>query len=205
MNYNSESGFETNGFYTERGFYSERYMDELKDEIVSLEFDYRNESRYELESKSIMNPHKRSPLVKEIMFDGVLRGIINKFLGNHFPIQSQLRFKPPLSDGFPYHQDDYWIQSGFGNTINVLVYIDESTIDNGCIYVLSKSHKPPFYEDRVYITAKPGDVTFFHNYVLHASDNNNSDKFRKNLLLSYVKEGCEFRKGGTAKREIIHV
>ena len=193
------SEYNTNGFYTERGFFSERHMDELRDEADSI-----------TQTKGLLflneiQIHKESPIIKEIIFDGVLRGMINKFIGNHIPIQSQLRFKPPSTDGFPYHQDDYWTQAGFGNTMNVLVHIDEATVDNGCIYVIPKSHKPPFHEDRVYITAKPGDVTFLHNYVLHASDNNNSDKFRKNLLLSYVKEGCEFRKGGTAKREIIHV
>ena len=129
--------------------------DELRDEIDSIGSDFSN----------IMHPHKKSPIIKEIIFDGVLRGMINKFIGNHFPIQSQLRFKPPLSDGFSYHQDDYWTQAGFGNTMNVLVHIDEATIDNGSIYVLPKSHKPPFHEDRVYITSKPGDVTFLHNYV----------------------------------------
>ena len=195
MNYNSEGRFETIGFYTERGFYSERYMDELRDEVSSFESDFSN----------IMHPHKKSPIIKEIIFDGVLRGKINRLIGNHCPIQSQMRFKPPASNGFPYHQDDYWTRAGFGNTVNVLVHIDEATIDNGCIYVLPKSHKPPFHEDRVYLTAKPGDVTFLHNHVLHGSDNNNSDKFRRSLLLIYVKEGCEFQKGENAKREIIHV
>ena len=185
--------FETNGFYTVRGFYGKRYMDELRDEIDSIGSDFSN----------IMHPHKKSPIIKEIIFDGVLRGMINKFIGNHLPIQSQLRFKPPSSDGFSYHQDDYWTQAGFGNTINVLVHIDEATVDNGCIYVLPKSHKPPFHEDRVYLTAKPGDITFLHNYVIHGSDNNDSNEFRRNLLLMYVKEDCEFEKGESAKREMI--
>ena len=158
--------FETNGFYTERGFFSERHMDELRDEVDSI-----------TQTKGLLflneiQIHKESPIIKEIIFDGVLRGMINKFIGNHFPIQSELRFKPPSTDGFPYHQDDYWTQAGFGNTINVLVHIDEATVDNGCIYVLPKSHKPPFHEDRVYLTAKPGDITFLHNYVIHGSDNN---------------------------------
>ena len=130
--------YKTNGFYTERGFFSESYMDTLRNEIDSIGLDFKDE----------MHPHKKSPIIKEIIFDGVLRGMVHKFIGNNIPIQSQLRFKPPSTTGFPYHQDDYWTQAGFGNTINVLVHIDEATIDNGCIYVLPKSHKPPFHEDR---------------------------------------------------------
>ena len=191
------SEYNTNGFYTERGFFSERYMDELRDEVDSI-----------TQTKGLLflneiQIHKESPIIKEIIFDGVLRGMINKFIGNHFPIQSELRFKPPSTDGFPYHQDDYWTQAGFGNTINVLVHIDEATVDNGCIYVLPKSHKPPFHEDRVYLTAKPGDISFIHNHVIHGSDNNDSNEFRRNLLLMYVKEDCEFEKGESAKREMI--
>ena len=30
------SEYNTNGFYTERGFFSERYMDELRDEVDSI-------------------------------------------------------------------------------------------------------------------------------------------------------------------------
>ena len=187
------SEYNTNGFYTERGFFSESYMDTLRDEIDSIGLDFMN----------IMHPHKKSPLIKEIIFDGVLSGLIHKFIGNNFPIQSQLRFKPPSTKGFPYHQDDYWTQAGFGNTINILVHIDKATVDNGCIYVLPKSHKPPFHEDRVYITAKPGDITFLHNHVIHGSDNNGSDEFRRNLLLMYVKKNCEFKKGDNAERKVI--
>lgn len=187
------SEYNTNGFYTERGFFSESYMNTLRNEIDSIGLNFKDE----------MHPHKKSPIIKEIIFDGVLRGMIHKFIGNNVPIQSQLRFKPPSTTGFPYHQDDYWTQSGFGNTINVLVHIDEATIDNGCIYVLPKSHKPPFHEDRFYLTAKPGDITFLHNYLIHGSYNNDSKKYRRNLLLMYVKQDTEYRKGASAGREEI--
>ena len=37
-----------------------------------------------------------------------------------------------------------------------------------------------FFSEKVYLTAKSGDITFLHNFILHGSDRNNSDKFRKN-------------------------
>jgi hypothetical protein len=77
--------YNTYGFYTERGLFSESYINNLREEIDSI--------GYELDIS--MHPHKTSRLVKEIMFDGVLRGMIHKFIGNNIPIQSQLRFKPP--------------------------------------------------------------------------------------------------------------
>jgi len=52
------SEYNTNGFYTERGFFSESYMDTLRDEIDSIGLDFMN----------IMHPHKKSPLIKEIIF-----------------------------------------------------------------------------------------------------------------------------------------
>ena len=45
------SEFETNGFYTERGFFSERHMGALRDEIDSIGLDFMDE----------MHPHKKSP------------------------------------------------------------------------------------------------------------------------------------------------
>ncbi len=46
-------------------------------------------------------------------------------------------------------------------------------------------------------------MTFLHNYLIHGSDNNNSEEYRRNLLLMYVKQNCEYRKGENAKREEI--
>jgi len=50
--------FEINGFYTERGFYSERYMDELRDEVDSI-----------TQTKGLLflneiQIHKESPIIK---------------------------------------------------------------------------------------------------------------------------------------------
>ena len=48
------SEFKTNGFYTERGFFSERHMGALRDEIDSIGLDFMDE----------MHPHKKSPRIK---------------------------------------------------------------------------------------------------------------------------------------------
>ena len=83
------SEYNTNGFYTERGFFSESYMNTLRNEIDLIGLNFKDE----------MHPHKKSPIIKEIIFDGVLRGMVHKFIGNNVPIQSQLRFKPPSTTG----------------------------------------------------------------------------------------------------------
>ena len=151
-----------------------------------------------------LHPHKNCPEVIKLIFDTKLNKIVTELLGgSHDAVQSQLRYKKPGDAGFPLHQDDFWTKAGFGKTLNILIHVDDATKENGCIYTYPKSHKPPFFSKKVNLEAKSGDVTFLHNYVLHGSDKNKSNTFRRNLLLMYVKKNTKYRSGKSAKRDII--
>tara|TARA_R100000005_G_C5002411_1_gene210040 strand:+ start:721 stop:1314 length:594 start_codon:yes stop_codon:yes gene_type:complete len=187
--------FEKKGFFTLRNFFTKEQMTNVNNDLEKIA-----DNNY----SDIIHPHNKSDEVKKLIFDKNLNDIVLEIFDCEYePVQSQLRYKKPKSEGFPLHQDDFWTQAGFGNTLNVLVHVDDADEENGCIFVYPKSHTPPFFSEKVYLTAKSGDITFLHNFILHGSDRNNSDKFRKNLLLMYVKDGVDYREGKSAKRQKI--
>jgi ectoine hydroxylase-related dioxygenase (phytanoyl-CoA dioxygenase family) len=189
------SDYNDKGFFTIRNFFTKKQMDEVKKDLIDIADE---------EYSDMIHPHEKSKEVRKLIFDKKLNKIVHQLFGCEFvAVQSQLRYKKPGSDGFPLHQDDFWTNAGFGNTLNVLVHVDDTDEKNGCIYTYPKSHKPPFFSEKVNLKASSGDITVLHNFVLHGSDKNISDKFRQNLLLMYVKKDIEYRAGKSAKRQII--
>jgi len=58
---------------------------------------------------------------------------------------------------------------------------------------------------KVYGTLKRGQVALLHSNVIHGSEPNNSQRFRRAFLTGYIKEGANFASGNHMKREPIDV
>ena len=125
---------------------------------------------------------------------------------------SKLIQKEPGTGGaWAWHQDyGYWYQNGLlypDKVCSVMVAVDKATQENGCLQVLSGSHKlgrvehiltgdqagaDMEYVDAacevmplVYVTLNPGDAVFFHSNLLHRSDQNKSANPRWALVSCY--------------------
>ena len=113
--------------------------------------------------------------------------------------KEKINFKMPGGDGFRPHQDS---QAGWEDYasyfINVMVCIDEATIDNGCLQLVSgyqnkglfREWEPLTEEDMagmnfVHYPTKPGDLVFFDCYVPHASEPNLTNKIRRLYFATY--------------------
>ncbi|MFQ5515425.1 MAG: phytanoyl-CoA dioxygenase family protein [Myxococcota bacterium] len=121
----------------------------------------------------------------------------------------KLNFKRPKGAPFPWHQDTpYW---AFGcqhldRLVSVLVYLDDATRENGCLWVIPGSHRHgvlPVFEDQgvlgrlytdlrradvgtpVALEAPAGSVLFFHGDLVHGSRSNRSPVSRRALVLTY--------------------
>jgi ectoine hydroxylase len=98
------------------------------------------------------------------------------------------------------------------NLLSVMVFLDRATLNNGCLMVISESHKwgrqehhpdevTTSYkqwcidrdtlakkvkeEDIQHITGKPGDVLFFDCNLVHGSGHNMSPLPRKTFIIAY--------------------
>lgn len=115
--------------------------------------------------------------------------------------KEKINFKMPGGDGFKPHQDS---QAGWQDYadyfISVLVCIDEATIENGCLQMVSGFQNQGLYRewepltdddmadmDFVHYPTKPGDIVFFDCYTPHASEPNLTDTTRRIYFATYNK------------------
>lgn len=126
--------------------------------------------------------------------------------------QAKLNAKEPFEGGsWEWHQDyGYWYEQNchYPDMGTMMLALDPSTKENGCLQVLAGSHRMGtvrhvFTEggqrcadpervgeimkvlDLVYCELEPGDALFFHCNLLHRSDRNRSDMRRWMLLDCY--------------------
>ena len=121
--------------------------------------------------------------------------LLHRIIGPDFiPCWESLVFKLPKNgSSVKWHRD--------GNTIrenhpifNVDIYMDHSTVDNGCVWVIPGSHLWGIEEaqkqiekgdenfdrpDAVPAEVEPGDILLHHTKVLHGSKINMSDTLRR--------------------------
>ena len=146
----------------------------------------------------------RSPRVVDTMED--------MFGGEVYHYHSKLTAKEPRVGGaWEWHQDyGYWYHNGcvYPYMASVMVALDHSTRDNGCLQVLRGSHlagrvdhgvlpgeqvgaDPRRVEqmlkqlELVYAEMAPGDGLFFHSNLMHRSDQNRSENRRWTVLFCY--------------------
>ena len=132
--------------------------------------------------------------------------------GEVYHYHSKLTAKEPRVGGaWEWHQDyGYWYHNGivFPLMASVMVALDKSTRENGCLQVVRGSHHVGRIEHGVlpgeqvgahpqrveeilkvlpvdYAELEPGDGLFFHSNVLHRSDQNRSDMRRWTVLMCY--------------------
>jgi ectoine hydroxylase-related dioxygenase (phytanoyl-CoA dioxygenase family) len=122
-----------------------------------------------------------------------------------------MMFKQPrLGGAWEWHQDyGYWYNNGclYPDMGSCMLAVNQATKQNGCLQVLSGSHKIGRVEhveigdqvgadpervaiaqqqcELVYCELEPGDGLFFHSNLLHRSDQNLSDAPRWSLICCY--------------------
>lgn len=138
------------------------------------------------------------------------------FVGEDHPelYTEKLNLKRPRCGGAnPLHQDyPYWVDSseGAAQIATTIVFLDDATTENGCLWVIPGSHRQGMWTTRtdgddvahneVDVTAHPdaeavavevgaGSTVSFGAFLADKSAPNTSDKQRRALLYSYQPAG----------------
>ena len=201
-------GYEKDGFLILKKFYSKdeiQQIDKWTAEIASKSEQPGKQMMYF--EKSLKNPSTRilnrienfSKFHKGFnkLFHGRIAKVTAKLIeDNAILFKEKINFKYPGGDGFKAHQDQ---QAGWGKYINfsisVMITVDRSKIDNGCIEIAAGQHKngligeewKPLENDLKYIKCPtdPGDIIFFDSYVPHRSSPNMSERPRRLIFATY--------------------
>jgi len=128
--------------------------------------------------------------------------------------QSQFIFKNPGVIGQPWHQDSYYFKFDKQPQVGVWVALSEATLENGCLWVAPGSHQSgEIFEhipdrrpaanrgyqeivsqdtsSKVSALMQPGDVLFFHSYLMHMSTDNVADYRRSAMVYHYGRAGTQ--------------
>ena len=123
-------------------------------------------------------------------------------------MQSMLFVKPPNFQGQAWHQDEFFIPTRDRSLIGAWTAMDDATIENGCLWVLPGSHRPGYlYPQRYHenpneldfawesygfddtgevpVEVTTGTLVFFNGYLLHRSQKNRGDAYRRVLVNHY--------------------
>lgn len=117
---------------------------------------------------------------------------------------SKLNMKPPkIGSVVDWHQDLSYYPLTNRDSLAVLLYLDDTTIENGCLKVLPKMHKgrllnhtkEGFFQGKITedfdlrgsidIEGKAGTAIFMNCMTPHASNINKSHRSRRTLIVSY--------------------
>ena len=222
-NFSSEiNDFKKDGFIIKRKLFSEK---EVKNIMKSLEsdplikqhmFDRDDSDGNSTLSVQWNNPGKSSYGVGARMKKMV--NVVEELLGGEvYHWHSKVTAKAAKEGGaWEWHQDyGYWYNHGclYPDMMSVMVALDKSTKENGCLQVLKGSHQigridhikmvkengdlGQVYADQerikwaetkhenIYCEMEPGDALFFHGNTLHGSGANKSEMRRWALLFCY--------------------
>ena len=160
---------------------------------------------------------------KALALDARIVDVVANLLGGDVDVfQSQFIFKNPSVIGQPWHQDSYYFRFDRQPQIGVWVALSEATLENGCLWVVPGSHKGPIFghepdrrpgankgyleivsEDtaaKIPVLMAPGDVLFFHSYLMHMSTDNVAKDRRAAMVYHYARAGtrAEFPEAAAA-------
>ncbi len=129
--------------------------------------------------------------------------------------QSQFIFKNPGVIGQPWHQDSYYFYFTQQPQVGVWVALSRATLQNGCLWVLPGSHRGKIHTHvpdrrpeankgyleivdqdvsaRIPVLMEPGDVLFFHSYLMHMSTDNEAGERRAAMVYHYGRAGTTVR------------
>ncbi|MCE9591416.1 MAG: phytanoyl-CoA dioxygenase family protein [Planctomycetes bacterium] len=165
----------------------------------------------------IHQPHFISPVMLKYVNHPVMCGALSQITAAHLPhwdgsvkcMQSMLFVKPPGFQGQAWHQDEIYIPTRDRSLVGAWIAMDDATIENGCLWVVPRSHKtgmlfdqrphnnPDEFDfagesygfnesDERPVEVKAGTVVFFNGYLLHRSRKNRSNVFRRVLVNHYM-------------------
>jgi ectoine hydroxylase-related dioxygenase (phytanoyl-CoA dioxygenase family) len=203
--------FKTNGFYHVRETLPEDLVDRLNAatdrEVEQMDEPIVWENRENRTPEGVRRLSKilhRDPVYLEAASHPIILDALEEILGPDIEIltnkHNHVMVKPGGAYPVPWHSGE---QPYNPTLITALIYMEEATIENGCIRLVPGSHNRPFRKDRrpqkqrddfrdsenyyrsVPIPMQRGGVLLFDDCCFHGSDANRTRHSRRSLTIGY--------------------
>lgn len=194
--------------------WGEEFLDDLPSEKRSWYIDGGIKAKTVL--RKLDNPHAHRAKVLSIAKHPRLVSLVESLVGEGVSVYfSQIFFKGPEGGGpKPAHQDNFYFgPTDIEGVITAWIAMDDSTLENGCLYFGDGTNLGPVYphiapKDEPFNLQLPseilnlqpmspapvpkGGVSFHHGNTFHQSSSNMSSKWRRACALHYVRNDVEF-------------
>lgn len=173
------------------------------DDIYDLEPGHTAE---EPRVRRIKKPHLVNPVFNEFLYSAKFKAVTQDLLGESVRLHgSKLNLKAPhFGSPVEWHQDWAFYPHTNDDVTAAGVMLDDTTVENGAMYVIPRSHKGPTYDHHgpdghfcgamdpeacgldfskaVACEGPAGSVSFHHVRAIHGSAQNTSNRARGLLL-----------------------
>jgi ectoine hydroxylase-related dioxygenase (phytanoyl-CoA dioxygenase family) len=132
-----------------------------------------------------------------IFCDSEIYSFVKEFFHGNFILNSygglkNIPSKPSYVTNI--HRDIRFFSGDFPLMLNLLIMLDDFTLENGATYLLAGSHKKDkrpdineFYEKSDRAIGKKGNILFFNSNLWHAAGINNSPNERRAITITFSK------------------
>jgi Phytanoyl-CoA dioxygenase (PhyH) len=159
--------------------------------------------------RRIWSPTTRDPVFNEILESPGLLDAVSQLVGDNVVFQySKLNVKPPqVGSVVAWHQDFAYYPHTNTDLVAVLLYLDDATRENACLKVAAGSHRlgllsheiDGYFRGKIVslpavgvaelsvfdCVAPAGTAIFLHPLVVHGSEKNTSNRYRRAFIPAY--------------------
>lgn len=194
----------------------EQWMDLCRNHDSNFGTTFDGKARFDLEAghtrdnpklRRVANPADISEKFQKVLWDSPVTDMVAELTDpnvqfHHCKLNTKF---PGMETVVYYHQDHSYDPHTNDDVLSILLMLDESTEENGCLRIVPGSHRDryshfrngefvgaidskyneQFDRDSVPITADRGDVCFMHTWAVHGSDSNQSEFVRRLLICVY--------------------
>ena len=165
---------------------------------------------------------EQDPLFLVYMQKALFRDLTAKIIGEHVSAFRAMFFNKPAEQGVTIN----WHQDGAGGwkldippRITIWTALDDTCEANGCLQIIPGSHKTRIPEQgdqlneeeraihapdekRLYLEMEQGEVVLLHNWTLHRSETNSTNRPRRAFSVCYIDTATREQTSGRAFPEI---
>lgn len=174
--------------------------------------------------QQIAEPHEVGAEWMALARDPRILDIVEDLLGPNILLYYSMLMMKPARQGFraPWHQDFAFFVHDRAALLAVQLYLDDSTLENGCVHVVPGSHKlgllnhfrdgrftemvesdtSGFDAESVPIPVKAGGMALWHSLTLHSSPPNRSVSPRRAIVFEYKDPSARLLGGSFSPNEV---
>lgn len=174
--------------------------------------------------QQIAEPHELGAEWMALARDPRILDVIGDLLGENILLYYSMFMMKPARQGFraPWHQDFAFFVHDRAALVAVQFYLDDSTLENGCIHVVPGSHKlgllnhfrdgtfteivegdtTEFDAQQVALPVKAGGMAIWNCLTLHSSPPNTSSNPRRAIVFEYKDPSARLLGGSFSPSEV---